>query len=82
MDHRIRRTAGNCLAALGMKHESCDLEMSTTFGEIYQGPVCDACSGPMLYDDGICDDCRTRQLEYEQDEAWPVFKASLRYGQD
>ena len=65
-----------------MKHEPCDLEMSTTFGEIYQGPVCEACNGPMLYDDGICDDCRTRQLEYEQDEAWPVYKASLRYGQD
>ena len=63
-------------------HEICDMEKRTTFGEIYTGPTCDACNGPMLYDDGICDDCRTRQLECEQDEAWPVYKASLRYGQD
>lgn len=50
--------------------------------EIYTGPLCHECKGPMLYDDGaVCDDCRTRQLEYEQDEAWPVYIASLRYGQ-
>jgi hypothetical protein len=63
-------------------HEICDMEKHTTFGEIYQGPTCEACNSPMLYDDGICDDCRTRQLECEQDEAWPVYKDSLRYGQD
>lgn len=58
------------------------MEKHTTFGEIYQGPTCDACNGAMLYDYGICDDCKMRQLEYEQDEAWPVYKASLRHGQD
>lgn len=50
--------------------------------EIYTGPLCHECKGPMLYDDGaVCDDCRTRQVEFEQDEAWPVYIESLRYGQ-
>lgn len=53
----------------------------TSMNEIYTGPLCDECKAPMAYDDGICDDCRTRQLEFEQDEAWPVYIASLRYGQ-
>lgn len=70
--------------AKNMQSSNCVSQISTSRhamnDPIYTGTLCDNCRAPMAYDDGVCDDCRMRQLEYEQDEAWPVYLASLRYG--
>ncbi len=53
-----------------------------TFGiskTLHDGATCEDCDTPTT-EHGTCPDCLALRHELEQDDVWPVFLASLKYG--
>lgn len=46
---------------------------------LHKGARCDDCAAPTT-EHGVCPDCLSLRRELEQDDVWPVFLASLKYG--
>lgn len=46
---------------------------------LHNGPRCEDCDAPTS-EHGVCPDCLALRRELEQDDVWPVFLASLKYG--
>ena len=46
---------------------------------LYAGAVCEDCGSPTS-EPCVCESCLELRRELEQDDVWPVFLASLKYG--